>query len=147
VSHSYWQRGIREIPVAALLGEVLEKEEQNRALPHFYHYFDLSNEQAYLHRRNRVRSQTWNEWRDGIIQNLQRPAFSAAWDDVSSRAPESFNDLREALKQPPATSDSVIRQITKSGSEPTSRIPKEFRAPPDELVGEPGAFEPRQVQP
>ena len=96
---SQYRHIIREIPVKALLGETLDKEEQNRALPHFYHYFDLSNEQAYLHRRGRVRSQTWTEWRDGITDNLRRPAFKAAWEDVSRRAPESFNDLRNSLAQ------------------------------------------------
>jgi hypothetical protein len=57
-----------------------------------------------------LRSETWNEWRDGIVQNLQRPAFKAAWDEVSGRAPESFNDLREALEELPASADFVVRQ-------------------------------------
>jgi hypothetical protein len=84
----------RRLPVQALLGEPLDDASHALALPHFYHYFDLSNEQAYLHLRRRVRPQTWAEWKEGIEQNLQRPAFARAWTEVSRRAPESFNELR-----------------------------------------------------
>lgn len=85
------------LPVKALLGENLSEPEFEAALPDFYHYFDLSNEQAYLHLKRRIRYETWSEWREGIHQNLARPAFGRAWNEVSSRAPESFNELRSEL--------------------------------------------------
>ena len=88
----------RRLPLEALLGEQLDDTTYARALPEFYHYFDLSNEQAFLNSRGRVRHSTWREWRDGITQNLKRPAFDRAWSEVSRRAPDSFNDLREALR-------------------------------------------------
>ena len=71
--------------------------EYRDALPGFYHYFDLSNEQAFLHERGRIGNRTWNEWRSGIHQNLARPAFLKAWNDVSMRAPDSFDELRRVL--------------------------------------------------
>lgn len=89
----------RRLPVAALLGESLSESEQCKALPDFYHYFDLSNEQAYLYQRKRISGATWKEWSEGISQNLARPAFAAAWAEVHHRAPHSFNELRAHLSQ------------------------------------------------
>jgi hypothetical protein len=88
---------IRRIPVGALLGEEISEEDYRGALPAFYHYFDLSNEQAFLHERGRIAHSTWNEWRSGIHQNLARPAFLKAWNEVSTRAPDSFDELRRVL--------------------------------------------------
>jgi len=87
----------RRLPVEALLGEELDESSQLRALPDFYHYFDLSNEQAYLQRHGRVRAETWNEWLEGIQQNFDRPAFREAWREVNRRAPKSFSDLKAEL--------------------------------------------------
>jgi hypothetical protein len=87
----------RRLPIEALLGEALDEATHARVVADMYHYFDLSNEQAYLYSKRRIRRVTWEEWRDGIVQNLRRPAFARAWAEVSARAPESFNDLREAL--------------------------------------------------
>lgn len=87
----------RRLPIEALLGETLDERAYAEALPSFYHYFDLSNEQAFLHRQRRIRKRTWAEWREGIEQNLSRPAFARAWAEVSARSPESFNDLRSEL--------------------------------------------------
>lgn len=87
----------RRLPVRALLGEELDESGQAAALPDFYHYFDLSNEQAYLHSRGRVRRQTWEEWLDGIRTNLERPAFARAWDEITSRDRHIFEDLRKVL--------------------------------------------------
>jgi hypothetical protein len=94
---SQYREIARRLPVQALLGEPLDASAQVSALPDFYHYFDLSNEQAFLHRRRRVRDQTWAEWSEGIEQNLERPAFARAWAEVTLRAPNSFNDLRAEL--------------------------------------------------
>ncbi len=85
---------VQHLPVEALLGEALSPEAHRAALPYFYHYFDLCNEQAFLRKRGRIGSATWENWKEGIEQNCRRPAFAAAWADVSRRAPESFDDLR-----------------------------------------------------
>lgn len=84
----------RRLPIEALLGETLSDSKQDEALPNFYHYFDLSNEQAYFHEKGRISPETWNEWKEGIRQNLRRPAFLRAWREVTRRAPESFDELK-----------------------------------------------------
>lgn len=91
----------RRLPLPALLGEHLDDATFARVLPEFYHYFDLSNEQAFLHEQGRVTRRTWTNWREGIEQNLRRPAFARAWAEVAARAKESFTELRALV--PPAT--------------------------------------------
>lgn len=82
------------LPLKALLGEPLTDEEHNEHLQYFYRYFDLSNEQAFLHRNGRVSDRTWEFWKDGILTNLHRPAFAKAWVEIARRAKDDFNELR-----------------------------------------------------
>jgi hypothetical protein len=92
-----YRKIIQGLPVEAMLGEDLQGESYYKVLRTFYHYFDLSNEQAFLHRLGRISDATWDDWKDGILQNVQRPAFRRAWNEISARAPESFDDLRATL--------------------------------------------------
>ncbi|HYK00156.1 MAG TPA: hypothetical protein VE974_00230 [Thermoanaerobaculia bacterium] len=62
-------------------------------LPQFYRYFDLCNEQVFLRQKGRIGDATWAEWRDGMLTNLQRPGYRAAWRKVQSST-SSFTDLR-----------------------------------------------------
>jgi hypothetical protein len=87
----------RRLPLEALLGETLDDETHRRALSDFYDYFDLSNEQAFLKKQGRISPATWANWLEGIHQNLRRPAFARAWQEVRDRAPDSFNELREIV--------------------------------------------------
>lgn len=87
----------RRLPLEALLGEILDEETHRRALSDFYDYFDLSNEQAFLQKQGRISPSTWTNWLEGIHQNLRRPAFARAWQEVRDRAPDSFNELREIV--------------------------------------------------
>ena len=82
------------LPLKALLGESLTQQEHSEHLQYFYRYFDLCNEQAFLHKNGRVSDSTWAFWQDGIETNLRRPAFAAAWQDIASRANDDFNELR-----------------------------------------------------
>lgn len=82
------------LPTKALLGEELTEQEYREHFDEFYHYFDLSNEQAFLHDTGRIRPSTWQFWRDGIASNLKRPAFKRAWNEVCSRANGDFSELR-----------------------------------------------------
>lgn len=82
------------LPLKALLGESLKDEEHQAHLQYFYRYFDLCNEQAFLHKNGRISAKTWEFWKDGIITNLRRPAFAAAWEEVARRAKDDFNELR-----------------------------------------------------
>ena len=90
---------LRRLPVEALLGEPLSDARYSETLKEFIHYFDLSNEQAFLRLKKRVRKSTWKEWEEGILQNMRRPAFTQAWEEVTRRAPETFNELRAILKR------------------------------------------------
>ena len=85
------------IPLVALLGEELDDAEYAAALPDFYHYFDLSNEQAFLRLQRRITGRTWANWQEGIQQNLSRPSFARAWTEVCTRAPDSFTELRRLM--------------------------------------------------
>ena len=87
------------LPPKALLGEKLTSAEQQKALKVFYHYFDLSNSQVYLRKIGRVSPRTFAFWRDGIKAHLQRPAFIRAWDEISSKVPNDFFELRRLIDE------------------------------------------------
>ena len=78
----------------ALLGEALTSDENRDKLEYFYRYFDLCNEQAFLHENGRISDSTWVFWKDGILTNFQRPAFAVAWQEIAARAKDDFNELR-----------------------------------------------------
>lgn len=66
----------------------------------FYRYFDLSNEQLFHIRKDRVSSSTGDQWRDGIRGNLAIGAFRAAWDDLEPHlSDEFFEDLRDVVHE------------------------------------------------
>ena len=85
----------QRLPTEALLGEELPEERYRETLDEFFHYVDLSNEQVFLRLTGSVSLQTWNNWRDGIRNNLSRPAFRRAWEEIKRRAPESFQEVRQ----------------------------------------------------
>jgi hypothetical protein len=91
------------LPTKALLGEQLTDEEFREHFDEFYRYFDLSNEQVFLHECGRIRKSTWQFWKDGIESNLNRPAFKRAWNEVCSRTTSDFSELRALF--PPDTQD------------------------------------------
>jgi hypothetical protein len=92
---SQYRSAIERIPLDALLGKPLNSDEFLAALPYFYRYFDLCNEQAFLYKHGRITEQTWRNWEEGIRGNLRRPAFSAAWDFIAEGAKDDFELLRE----------------------------------------------------
>src|SRR5262249_49331411 len=83
-----------DLPLEALLGERIDHWKLRETLPAFYRYFDLCNEQAFLRQRDRVSTDTWHQWRDGIRTNMTRPAFQEAWREVKQRARSDFGELR-----------------------------------------------------
>lgn len=92
----------KELPLDALLGVDMNPQDVGQALPAFYRYFDLCNQQLFLHQQGRIRKATWALWRDGIVSNLQRPAFARAWANIAAKAIGDFDELR-ALCPPRAT--------------------------------------------
>lgn len=89
------------LPVKAFLDGDLSEQEYKENLDKFHHYFNLSNEQAFLYEQKRVRASTWKFWKDGIASNLKRPAFKRAWNEVCRRASSDFVELRTLF--PPDT--------------------------------------------
>ncbi len=85
------------LPTKALLGKDLSDDEYQKAFDEFYHYFDLSNEQVFLHQRRRISKATWNYWRDGIRSNIRRPAFARAWAEISETSNGDFSELRRLI--------------------------------------------------
>lgn len=88
---------LAHLPLDALLGKPISTEELESSLRAFYRYFDLSNEEAFLRRHGRVRRRTWLTWREGIEQNLDRPAFRQAWEALLPHLDGSFEDLKALL--------------------------------------------------
>jgi hypothetical protein len=85
---------LKTIPVKALLGGELAPKEFEQAENGIYHYLDLSNEQVFLRKNNRVSQETWESWRDGIKSNLSRQAFAQVWNRIKSTAIDSFSELK-----------------------------------------------------
>jgi hypothetical protein len=91
---------VAELPVWAFFDDELTAEQRAaiddaETLSSFYRYFDLCNEQAFLHRKGRLDAATWEEWSDGIATNVRREAFKHAWEDkLVGRIGSDFADFR-----------------------------------------------------
>ena len=106
-----YRRIAAELPLGALLGDELPVRRIRAALPVFYRYFDLCNQQAFLHLDRRVAAATWAQWKDGIQSNMQRPAFARAWAEIAARANGDFNELRALCPPPPfATKQPALQE-------------------------------------
>jgi hypothetical protein len=82
------------LPVAMLLGEDVPVAAVDEHLRTFYLYFDLTNEQVFLRRRERVSEATWRMWQEGIRETMELPAFAKAWREIGSRAASRFHGFR-----------------------------------------------------
>jgi hypothetical protein len=91
---------VAELPVWVFFDDDLAPEQRDvvndpETLSAFYRYFDLCNEQAFLHRQRRIDAATWEEWLDGIATNVRREAFRYAWEDkLVGRIGSDFGDFR-----------------------------------------------------
>jgi hypothetical protein len=90
---------IRRIPIEALLGEELCEEAYDRTRDDFFRYIDLSNEQVFLRRNDRVSARTWKLWCEGIKAFLSRPAFGRAWGEFKDKSPDTFKELRRLERE------------------------------------------------
>lgn len=84
-----------EIPMDALIGVDLDLANFPKVREQIYNYIDLSNEQAYLRKKGRIRATTWLEWADGIKSNLEQPTFRKVWSEIKAASPKVFKELRE----------------------------------------------------
>lgn len=112
---------VRELPIGALLGEEVPSKELREARGVFYRYFDLCNEQAFLHEEGRISGQTWQQWQDGIESNMRRPAFQTAWlREIQPRIGGDFDEFRRVLDSLkdwpnlPANEDVQVASLTPS---------------------------------
>jgi hypothetical protein len=88
-----------KLPTEALLGEILTPDVQKIHFHEFYQYFDLTNSQIFLRQSGRISKKKWTFWAEGIETNLARPAFAAAWDEISRRAGSDFSELRRLIAE------------------------------------------------
>jgi hypothetical protein len=95
---SGYRQLIAELPVDAMLGKKLTHAEAEKSLSAFYRYFDLCNEQIFLHDHDRVSDTTWDEWKEGIRTNLCRKAFRQAWKTLGPQISTDFEELRREFK-------------------------------------------------
>jgi len=87
---------MKDLPVDAFLGKQISVD--GELLRHFFRYFDMTNTQIFLRQRKRIRRSTWNDWVEGIRDNLKLPAFVEAWRLISPQT-TSFAELRELLRK------------------------------------------------
>lgn len=109
----HYRAVIANVPLDALLGRHVDSDDQ-RIRRAFYDYFELSNEQAFLAARGRIRAETWANWKEGIEQHMARPAFAAAWKTLVSDLDGSFDAFKDLL--PTELLTGVSAHSLKSGS-------------------------------
>lgn len=51
----------------------------------FFCYFDLSNEQLRLEDDQRVRKETAELWKQGMLDSQTLPAFQVAWNEIATK--------------------------------------------------------------
>lgn len=95
---------INRIPTKVMLGEELEVNEFKENFDEFYRYFDLTNEQILLNKRNRIHADVWGDWLEGIEANIQLPAFNLAWEQIEfirkkNGKENPFKELKKILDE------------------------------------------------
>ncbi|HYD02141.1 MAG TPA: hypothetical protein VEB22_13020 [Phycisphaerales bacterium] len=115
LAREYRQIGSR-VPLRAVLGEDLSDAAIEAALPEFFWYFDLSNQQVFLRRNDRVSDLAWGVWAEGIRANMARPAFAKAWRTIAEAQPSLFADLRWFLAQADGVRDDRSRPADAAGA-------------------------------
>jgi hypothetical protein len=85
----------QRFPPEVLLKKPVADVVLQRHLSDFMNYFDLSNYEILFRKSGRISPETWLEWQDGIRQNLEFPAFRAAWTEVKNASKDRFRELRK----------------------------------------------------
>lgn len=86
------------IPVDALIGKTVSKQQWPATRELIYNYLDLCNEQVFLRSKRKVKRDTWHDWNAGMRANLRKPAFVQVWDEVKAAAPGTFSFLERLEK-------------------------------------------------
>ena len=119
---------LAELPLDALLDREFDEVTREKALRAFYRYFDLTNEQIFLHDQRRISPETWANWKEGILANMNRKAFRDAWDEIADAAPHAFDELRQLvppqrIRRSPETTGSVVRDVERVRRAPEVVMP------------------------
>jgi hypothetical protein len=90
---------MRPIPLAILLGQIASPEESAKAREHIYNYLDFCNQQVYLRKCGRIRKDSWLEWQEGMEINFELPLFKEVMNEVFSKMPTIFQELRNVREE------------------------------------------------
>ncbi len=90
---------VAKIPTKALLDSDLDADQYRDTFDDFFRYFDLTNTQIILRKRNRIGLITWNSWRLGMKFNFSLPAFERAWAEVAMRTDGQATEFLSELKR------------------------------------------------
>ena len=88
----------KAIPVDALIGKPVATDKKSLTRENIYNYLDVSNEQVYLRKQNRIRKSTWDDWAKGIKSHMSKIEFSEVWNEVNEHAPDTFTFLARLTK-------------------------------------------------
>lgn len=64
--------------------EKLTPETRVKTLQYMRAYFDLCSEEFDLYNRGVIDAAVWKNWEEGIRHNMQKPAFSEGWKEVTT---------------------------------------------------------------
>ncbi len=95
------------IPVDALIGKPVQESQKMETRELIYNYLDLSNEQIFLRKKNKISNDAWSDWSSGIQAHLKKVAFKIVWDEVKEHSPGSFSFL-ERLESEEFKTDPVV---------------------------------------
>ncbi|HMS40181.1 MAG TPA: hypothetical protein PKE69_08150 [Pyrinomonadaceae bacterium] len=88
----------QNLPIEALLGKRLSKEEFENARKYLFHYINLTNDQIFLRSKGRISDDTWTDWKDGIKSNMNLPAFEKMWKEIET-SENKKDDLQKSFQE------------------------------------------------
>jgi len=90
---------IRNLPYEVFLAASLDEEMQKNLRDEFYRYFDFCNGQTIQRRRRRIGWRTWDNWKDGIKDNLAKPSFKKAFEQILKDNSKTFSELQRLVDE------------------------------------------------
>lgn len=85
---------IKSLPYKVLIGESISDSEHNKLLENLYRYFDLSNSQVYLRYCGKITKRTWDDWKVGISELLEKQEIRKAFEELIKKNKMIFKELR-----------------------------------------------------
>ncbi len=90
---------VARIPLGVLLNEVEYDSHDEKTRRAFYDYFELCEQECFYRGKGAISDSTWKDWEDGILTNLNKASFRAAWLDIGSVAETQFEEFRRMFPQ------------------------------------------------